>query len=88
MIIAKTKVTSGFWIMIPKAIRDSQGIENGTNVIWYEKDGEINIHFRKAVKSIKEMRGSISGGKDLSKRRDKKHHLCREEADNRRRSSK
>ena len=67
MIIAKTKVTSGFWIMIPKAIRDSQGIENGTNVIWYEKDGEINIHFRKAVKSIKEMRGSISGGKGLSK---------------------
>ena len=51
MIIAKTKVTSGFRIMIPKAIRDSQGIENGTNVIWYEK----------------EMRGSISGGKDLSK---------------------
>jgi hypothetical protein len=46
---------------------DSQGIENGTNVIWYEKDSEINIHFRKAVKSIKEMRGSILGGKDLSK---------------------
>ncbi len=67
MIIAKTKVTSGFRILIPKAIRDSQGIENGMYVIWYEKDGEINIHFRKAGKSIKEMRCSILGGKDLSK---------------------
>ena len=55
--------------MIPKAIRDRQGIENGMEVIWYEKDGEINIHFRKAVQSIKEMRGSISGGTDLSKTR-------------------
>lgn len=69
MAIAKTKVTSGFRIMIPKAIRDTQGIEKGMEVIWYEKDGEINIYFRKAVKSIKEMRGSISGGKDLSKTR-------------------
>ena len=67
MFIAKTKVTSGFRIMIPKKIRDAQGIENGMEVIWYEKDGELNIYFRKAVKSIKEMRGSILGGKDLSK---------------------
>jgi hypothetical protein len=35
----------------------------------FEKDGEINIYFRKAVQSIKEMRGSISGGRDLSKTR-------------------
>jgi len=67
MIIAKTKVTSGFRIMIPKEIRDKQGVENGMEVIWYEEDGEITINFRKAVKSIKEMCGSISGGKNLSK---------------------
>lgn len=67
MIIAKTKVTSGFRIMIPKEIRDKQGVEDGMEVIWYEEDGKINIYFRKAVKSIKEMRGTISGGKDLSK---------------------
>jgi len=36
-------------------------------VIWYEEEGKINIYFRKAVKSIKEMRGTISGVKDLSK---------------------
>jgi len=67
MIIAKTKVTSGFRIMIPKEIRDKQGVENGMEVIWYEEDGEITINFRKAVKSIKEMCGSVSGGKNLSK---------------------
>lgn len=69
MIIAKTKVTSGFRIMIPKEIRDTQRIEDGMEVIWYEEDGKINIYFRKAVKSIKEMCGSVSGGKDLSKTR-------------------
>ncbi len=69
MIIAKTKVTSGFRIMIPKEIRDKQRVEDGMEVIWYEQDGKINIYFRKAVKSIKEMRGSISGGKDLAKTR-------------------
>ncbi len=67
MIIAKTKVTSGFRIMIPKEIRDTQGIKDGMEVIWYEEEGKINIYFRKAVKSIKEMRGTILGGKDLSK---------------------
>jgi len=67
MIIAKTKVTSGFRIMIPKEIRDKQGIEDGMEVIWHEEDGKINIYFRKVVKSIKEMCGSVSGGKDLSK---------------------
>ena len=55
--------------MIPKEIRGTHEIENGMEVIWYEKDGEINIYFRKAVKSIKEMRGSILGGKDLSRTR-------------------
>jgi len=67
MIIAKTKVTSGFRIMIPKEIRNKQRIEDGMEVIWYEEDGKINVYFRKAVKSIKEMRSSISSGKDLSK---------------------
>ncbi|MBN1455495.1 MAG: AbrB/MazE/SpoVT family DNA-binding domain-containing protein [Methanomicrobia archaeon] len=67
VIIAKTKVTSGFRVMIPKEIRDTQGIEDGMEVIWYEQDGKINVYFRKAVKSIKELRGTISGGKDLSK---------------------
>ncbi|MEA2075444.1 MAG: hypothetical protein U9O85_06890 [Euryarchaeota archaeon] len=69
MIIAKTKVTSGFRIMIPKEIRDKQGIEDGMEVIWYEEEGKINVYFRKAVKSIKEMRGTILGGKDLSRTR-------------------
>jgi AbrB family looped-hinge helix DNA binding protein len=69
MIIAKTKVTSGFRIMIPKEIRNKQGIEDGMEVIWYEEEGKINIYFRKVVKSIKEMRGTISGGKDLSRTR-------------------
>jgi AbrB family looped-hinge helix DNA binding protein len=69
MIIAKTKVTSGFRIMIPKEIRDKQGVEDGMDVTWYEQDGKIHLYFRKAVKSIKELRGTISGGKDLSKTR-------------------
>ena len=69
MIIAKTKVTSGFRVMIPKEIRDTQGVEDGMEVLWYEQDGKINVYFRKAVKSIKELRGTISGGKDLSKTR-------------------
>jgi AbrB family looped-hinge helix DNA binding protein len=69
MIIAKTKVTSGFRIMIPKEIRDQQGVEDGMDVTWYEQDGKINLYFRKAVKSIKELRGTISGGKDLAKTR-------------------
>ena len=66
-IVAKTKVTSGFRIMIPTEIRDQQGVEDGMDVTWYEQDGEINLYFRKAVKSIKELRGTISGGKDLAK---------------------
>jgi AbrB family looped-hinge helix DNA binding protein len=69
VIIAKTKVTSGFRVMIPKEIRDTQGVEDGMEVIWYEQDGKINVYFRKAVKSIRELRGTISGGKDLSKTR-------------------
>jgi hypothetical protein len=55
--------------MIPKEIWDKQGIEDGMDVIWYEQDGKINVYFRKAVKSIKELRGTISGGKDLAKTR-------------------
>jgi len=39
------------------------------DVTWYEQDGKIHLYFRKAVKSIKELRGTISGGKDLSKTR-------------------
>lgn len=69
MIIAKTKVTSGFRILIPKEIRDKQGIEDGMEVLWYEEDDKISVDFRKPVKTIKELRGSISGGKDLSKTR-------------------
>jgi AbrB family looped-hinge helix DNA binding protein len=69
MIVAKMKVTSGFRIIIPKEIRDKQGVVDGMDVIWYEQDGKINLYFRKAMKSIKELRGTISGGKDLSKMR-------------------
>ena len=69
MIIAKTKVTAGFRIMIPKEIREKQIIEDGMEVLWYEDGDKITIDFRKPVKRIKELRGSISGGKDLSKTR-------------------
>jgi bifunctional DNA-binding transcriptional regulator/antitoxin component of YhaV-PrlF toxin-antitoxin module len=60
IIIAKTRVTSGFRIIIPKEIRDKQGVVDGMDVIWYEQDAKINQYFRKAVKSIKELRGTIS----------------------------
>lgn len=65
--IAKTSVAYGFRTTIPKDIRRAYAVKQGMQVVWYDKNGEIRIYFRKPVKSIKELKGSIRGGRDLSK---------------------
>lgn len=65
--IAKTNVAYGFRTTIPKEIRRAYAVKQGMQVVWYDRNGEIQVHFRKPVKSIKELKGSIRGGKDLSK---------------------
>ena len=42
-------------------------MKQGMQVVWYNKNGEIRVYFRKPVKSIRELKGSIRGGRDLSK---------------------
>ncbi|MBU4374577.1 MAG: AbrB/MazE/SpoVT family DNA-binding domain-containing protein [Euryarchaeota archaeon] len=65
--IAKTNVAYGFRTTIPKEIRRAYAVKQGMQVVWYDKNGEIRIHFRRPVKSIKELKGSIRGGRELSK---------------------
>jgi bifunctional DNA-binding transcriptional regulator/antitoxin component of YhaV-PrlF toxin-antitoxin module len=65
--ISKTNVAYGFRTTIPKNIRRAYSVKQGMQVIWYDKNGEIRIYFRKPVKSIRELKGSIRGGRDLSK---------------------
>ena len=66
--IEKTNVAYGFRTTIPKEIRKTYAVQEGMQVIWYDKDGEIRVYFRRPVKSIKELEGSIRGGRDLSKK--------------------
>ncbi len=42
-------------------------MKQGMQIVWYDKNGEIRVYFRKSVKSIKELKGSIRGGQNLSK---------------------
>lgn len=65
--IAKTNIACGFRTTIPKEIRRAYALKEGMQVVWYDKNGEIKVHFRKPVKSIKELKASIRGGLDLSK---------------------
>ncbi|NJD76464.1 MAG: AbrB/MazE/SpoVT family DNA-binding domain-containing protein [Candidatus Methanoperedens sp.] len=65
--IAKTNIAHGFRTTIPKDIRKAYSVKQGMQVVWYDKNGEIRIYFRKPVKSIRELKGSIRGGRDLSK---------------------
>lgn len=67
--ISKTNVAYGFRTTIPKEIRRAYAVKQGMQVVWYDKNGEIKVYFRKTVKSIKELKGSIRGGRDLSKAR-------------------
>ncbi len=65
--VAKTNIAYGFRTTIPKEIRKSYAVEKGMQVVWCDKNGEIRIYFRKPVKSIRELEGSIRGGRNLSK---------------------
>lgn len=65
--ISKTNVAYGFRTTIPKDIRRAYAVKQGMQVVWYDKNGEIRVYFRKPVKSVRELKGSISGGRDLSK---------------------
>ncbi len=65
--ISKTSVAYGFRTTIPKNIRRTYAVKQGMQVVWYDKNGEIRVYFRKPVKSIRELKGSIHGGRDLSK---------------------
>ncbi len=65
--ISKTSVAYGFRTTIPKNIRRAYAVKQGMQVVWYDKNGEIRVYFRKPVKSIRELKGSIRGGHDLSK---------------------
>ncbi len=67
--ITKTNIAYGFRTTIPKEIRRAYAVKQGMQVVWYDKNGEIRVHFRRPVKSIKELKGSIRGGRDLSKAR-------------------
>jgi bifunctional DNA-binding transcriptional regulator/antitoxin component of YhaV-PrlF toxin-antitoxin module len=65
--IAKTIIAYGFRTTIPKEIRRAYAVKQGMLVVWYDKNDEIRIHFIKPVESIKELKGSIHGGRNLSK---------------------
>lgn len=65
--MAKTSVAYGFRTTIPKEIRKTYAVEEGMQVVWCDKNGEIRVYFRRPVKSIKELEGSIRGGRNLSK---------------------
>ena len=65
--ISKTNVAYGFRTTIPKDIRKAYAVKQGMQVVWYDKNGEIRVYFRKPVKSIRQLKGSIRGGRDLSK---------------------
>lgn len=65
--IEKTNVAYGFRTTIPKAIRKTYAVKEGMQVVWYDKNGKIQVYFRKPVKSIRELEGSIRGGRNLSK---------------------
>ncbi len=65
--ISKTNVAYGFRTTIPKDIRRAYAVKQGMQVVWYDKNGEIRVYFRKPVKSIRQLKGSIRGGRDLSK---------------------
>jgi len=65
--IMKTNVACGFRTTIPKAIRKTYAVKEGMQVVWYDKNGEIRVYFRKPVRSIRELEGSIRGGRNLSK---------------------
>ncbi len=65
--ISKTNVAYGFRTTIPKNIRRAYAVKQGMQVVWCDKNGEIRVYFRKPIKSIRELKGSIRGGRDLSK---------------------
>ena len=65
--IAKTNIAYGFRTTIPKEIRKTYNVKKGMQMVWCDKNGEIRVYFRKPVKSIREMEGSIRGGRNLSK---------------------
>ncbi len=65
--ISKTNIAQGFRTTIPKNIRRAYAVKQGMQVVWYDKNGEIQVYFRKPVKSIRQLKGSICGGRDLSK---------------------
>jgi len=78
--ITKTDIAFGFRTTIPKEIRKTYSVKEGMQVIWYDKNGEIRIFFRKPIRSIKELKGSIHAGRNLSKISaeefiDKEHNL-------------
>ncbi|MDD5473605.1 MAG: hypothetical protein PHU34_05585 [Candidatus Methanoperedens sp.] len=65
--IVKTNVAYGFRTTIPKEIRRAYAVKQGMQVVWYDRNGEIRVLFRRPVKSIKELKGSIRGGRKLSR---------------------
>jgi len=67
--IAKTSVAYGFRTTIPKEIRKAYAVKQGMQIVWCDENGAVRVYFRKPVKSIRELGGSIRGGRDLSKAR-------------------
>jgi len=67
MTITVSDITSGYRTTIPKEIRKKFGVEEGMQAVWYVENEKLKVYFRKVVKSIGELKGTVRGGRDLSK---------------------
>jgi len=74
--ITKTDIAFGFRTTIPKEIRKTYSVKEGMQIIWYDKNGEIRIFFRKPIRSIKDRKETINSKIPIYYYPDKVENKC------------